>query len=181
MPAKQTEIPAYPTRRGVVIELAIHLSALAPFVALQPLPDGNLFRNGHVISLSQAREIQMSDGAVEGDPQERADEQEPRGYKYGEMSEEQAKALYGKRIVVRLRIVEEITGRDRRTAYRCKGNEVADRFIQFGDSKPIDGSLTDGRELMVEATLLMETALKMGDKIGYRAQFLLTEARLVGR
>jgi hypothetical protein len=111
------------------------------------------------------------------EPRERDGTQEPRGYDFGKLTEERAAALYGKRILVRLRIVEEITGTDRRTAYRCKGNECADRFIQFGDSKTIDVRLTDGRELMVEATLLMESALKGG----YRAQFLLTEAKLAGR
>jgi hypothetical protein len=194
MPTKQTDASEVTvlTHRRLLIDLFAHLVTLAALVTFRTPCPTTLIRNGVVMPPPQVGEVQFPDDSIRaeadaaytaeiGDPLGRDDVQEPRGFKFGEMSEEQAKALWGKRILYRLRIVEEITGRDRRTAYRCKGNECADRFIQFGDAKAIAGSLTDGRELMVEATLLMESALKMGDTVGYRAQFLLTEARIVGR
>jgi hypothetical protein len=190
MPTTQTDASEVTvlTHRGLLIDLFVHLVALAPLVTFRTPCPTTLIRNDVAIPPRQIAEVQFADDSITveanaaytaelGDPLGRDDVQEPRGYKFGEMSEEQAKALWGKRILYRLRIVEEITGRDRGTAYRCKGNECADRFIQFGDAKAVAGSLTDGRELMVEATLLMESELKGG----YRAQFLLTEARLVGR
>jgi hypothetical protein len=174
------------THNGILFDLAVHFAALVLVTAKPPSPT-TFIRNGVVIPPPAPGMMQYPDESTHVDidkdltaamePPNRDDLQESRGFKYGEMSEKQAGTLYGKRILVRLRIVEEITGLDRRTAYRCKGNEVADRFVQFGDAKTIDRSLTDGRELMVEATLLMESELKGG----YRAQFLLTEARIVGR
>ncbi len=166
---------------GVVFDLPAHLVALSLFFALNGSTPTASIPNGGVIPSPRSDEVQHPDVAAVADQTEPDDVQEPRRYKFGEMSEEQANALQGKRIVVRLKIGGEIVGSNGHASYRCKGDEFADRFVNFGEAKAIDVSLTDGRELMVEAKLLMESTLKIGDKLGYRAQFVLTDARIVGR
>ncbi len=169
------------TSYGVVTDLAAHLVALLLCFALNGSSPATPIRIGGVIPSPRSDEVQHCDEAAIADRPEPDDVQEPRGYKFGEMSEEQANALQGKRIVVRLKIGGEIVGSNGHVSYWCKGDESADRFVKFGAAKAIDVSLTDGRELMVEAKLFMESALKIGDKLGYRAQFFLTDARNVGR
>jgi hypothetical protein len=81
----------------------------------------------------------------------------------------------------RLHIIETIIGFDGLVTYRCKGDENADRFVCFSDRKAIKPNQANKRELVVEAQILMESALRLNGKpVGYRAQFLLTDARIVG-
>jgi hypothetical protein len=127
-----------------------------------------------------AAELRTGVSVTTDEPRKRDDTQEPRAYDFGKLDEQQAMKLQGKRVVVRLQIVERIAGSSGQVTYRCRGEGYADRFVSFRDNKPIAANQAKKRDLVVDAKLVMETSLRLAGKpVGYPAQLLLIDARII--